>query len=114
MGESKDDDPFLVLPGTDEYEALSFLIRNRGEKFMPSEIAARTDISESNTPQTIERLFERDLVESSQGDYYVDIAQAEYLQQRLKSVDAAEQLHNTTPNDDIYAMTDWECQLNSR
>jgi len=102
-----------VLPETDEYEALSFLVRNRGERFTPSEIAFHAEISEASAPETLHGLLEKSLVEHDQGGYYVNSDRAEDIKSRLESVDAADRLHETTPDNDVYAVTDWEEELNS-
>lgn len=110
------DNPFLVKPGTTEYDALSFLVRNREERFTPAEIGPRIDISETSASKTMIRLFENELIERSQGSYYVDPDCADKLKQRLDSVDAAMRLHDVAPEDDIYAETvSWETEsINSR
>lgn len=113
MDNSRDRETFPVLPKTDEYEALSFLVRNRGERFTPSEIAVHADVTEASAPETLHDLLEKNLVEYDQEDYYVDSERAEDIKSRLESVDAAERLHETAPDDDIYATTDWEEDLNS-
>jgi len=112
MGGPKDENPYLVTPGTDEYDALSFLVRNRGEKFTPPEIAAGTGISEADAADTMTTLFEDDLVERSQGAYYVPVDRAEELQRRLESVDAAAKVHENEP-DDAYAVEGWEDEVDS-
>lgn len=113
MDDSRDQEPFPVLPDTDEYEVLSFLVRNRGERFTSSEIAVHADVKEASATETLYDLLEKNLVEHDQGDYYVNSDRAEDIKSRLESVDAAERLHEITPDDDIYAVTDWEEELNS-
>jgi DNA-binding IclR family transcriptional regulator len=113
MDDSRNHEPFPVLPGTDEYEVLSFLVRNRGERFTSSEIAVHADVTEASAPETLHNLLEKNLVEYDQKSYYVDSERAEDIKSRLESVDAAERLHEITPDDDIYAVTDWEEELNS-
>lgn len=113
MSDSKNPDLFPVIPGIDEYEVLSFLVRNREDEFSPSEIAVHIGTNKASASTTLTRLFEKGLIECSQGVYYVDLDRAEYLQNRLESVDAAEHLHNTTPDDDIYSTSDWEEELDS-
>ncbi|MCF2165375.1 MarR family transcriptional regulator [Halobacterium salinarum] len=112
MGGPNDENPYLVLPGTPEYDALAFLVRNRGEQFTLPEIAASTDMSEADAADTMTNLFEDDLVERSQGAYYVPVERAEDLQRRLESVDAAAKLHENAP-DDAYAVDGWEEQVDS-
>ena len=75
----RDNDPFPVKPETNEYEALSFLVRNREYGFTPSEIAERTTIPEASVSKTMVRLFEKGLVKRSQGAYFVDPADADEL-----------------------------------
>ena len=113
MDDSRNHEPFPVLPETDEYEVLSFLVRNRGERFTPSEIAVHADVNEASAPETLHDLLEKNLVEHNQGDYYVNSDRTEEVKFRLESVDAAERLHEAAPDDDIYAVTDWEEELNS-
>ncbi|CQH65369.1 HTH domain protein (plasmid) [Halobacterium hubeiense] len=112
MGDSNDENPYVVIPDTDEYYALGFLVRNRGEQFTLPEIAASTDMSEADAADTMTTLFEDDLVERSQGAYYVPVDRAEDLQRRLESVDAAAKLHDAAP-DDAYAVEGWEEQVDS-
>jgi hypothetical protein len=112
MGGPNDENPYLVVPGTDEYDALGFLVRNRGEQFTPPEIAAGTDITEADAADTMTTLFEDDLVERSQGAYYVPVDRGEDLQRRLESVDAAAKLHENAP-DDAYAVDGWEEHVDS-
>jgi Mn-dependent DtxR family transcriptional regulator len=110
MDDFRDHEPFPVIPETDEYEALSFLVRNRGERFTPSEIALHANVSEASAPETLHDLLEKNLVEHDQGGYYVSSDRAEDIKSRLESVDAAERLHETTPDNDVYAVIDWEEQ----
>lgn len=111
MGESRDNGSFPVIPETDEYDTLSFLVRNRGKKFDPSEITAYTTISKASASKTLTRLFEKGLVKRTQGTYYVELDRAEDLKHRLESVDAAKLLHDTVPDDDPYTADDWEDKL---
>ncbi len=113
MDDSRGHEPFPVLPDTDEYETLSFLVRNQGERFTPSGIAVHADVSEASAPETLHNLLEKNLVEHEQGDYYVNSDRAEDIKSRLESVDAAKRLHKTAPDDDMYAVTDWVKKLNS-
>ncbi len=110
MDDSRNHEPFPVLPETNEYEVLSFLVRNRGERFTSTEIAVHTDVTEANAPETLHNLLGKNLVEYDQEDYYVDSERTEDIKSRLESVDAAERLHETTPDNDVYAVTDWEEQ----
>jgi hypothetical protein len=112
MGGPNDENPYLVIPGTDEYDALGFLVRNRGEQFTPPEIAAGTGIREADAADTMTTLSEDGLVERSQGAYYVPVDRAEDLQRRLESVDAAVTVHENAP-DDAYAVDGWEEQVDS-
>ena len=111
--ELRDNDPFPVKPETNEYEALSFLVRNREFGFTPSEIAERTTIPEASASKTMVRLFEKGLVKRSQGAYFVDPAEADELKDRLNSIDAAARLHQSTSNDDVYGEAGWEDKISS-
>jgi len=111
--ELRDNDPFPVKPETNEYEALSFLVRNREYGFTPSEIAERTTIPEASASKTMVRLFEKGLVTRSQGAYFVEPAEAEELKNRLDSIDAAARLHQYAPSDDVYAESGWEDEISS-
>lgn len=113
IDELRNNDPFPVKPDTNEYEALSFLVSNREYGFTPTEIADRTPISEASVSKTMTRLFEKGLVERSQGVYYVDPDRADDLTQRLDSIDAAARLHETAPDDDVYAESGWEDHVSS-
>ncbi|WP_080509899.1 helix-turn-helix domain-containing protein [Halorubrum saccharovorum] len=113
MDNSRNYEPFPVLPETDEYDVLGFLVRNRGNRFTPSEIARHADVNEASAIEALHELLEKDLVEHDQGDYHVDSDRAEDVKFRLESVDAAKRLHETAPDDDMYAVTDWEEELNS-
>lgn len=113
MDDPRDDTPYVVIPDTDEYYALSFLVPNRGKQFTPSEIAASTDMSKADAADTMTTLFEDDLVERSQGTYYVPVDRAEELQRRLESVDAAAKVHDNVPDDDAYVVEDWEDEIDS-
>jgi len=106
--ELTNDEPFPVKPETNEYEALRFLLSHREYGFTPSEIADQTDISKSSASKTMTRLFEKGLVERSQGAYYVDPDRAEKLKQRLESLDSVVQLFESAPTDDAYAEEGWE------
>jgi DNA-binding transcriptional ArsR family regulator len=74
----------------------------------PVEIAAHTDISESSASKTMARLFEKGLVERSEGAYYVDPDRAGTLKQRLASLDSAVNLFESAPSGDAYAEEGWE------
>lgn len=113
MTESERSDPYPVTPGTNEYRVLSFLVQNRGDRFSSAEIASVIDSSETVTTNTIESLAEDQLIEGSQGTYFVDSERGQYLQHRLESVDAAKRLHDTAPNDDRYSKEGWESELGS-
>lgn len=113
VDELQDSEPFPIKPDTNEYAALSFLVSNRDYGFTPTEIADRTDVSEASASKTMTRLFEKGLVERSQGVYYVDPDRADDLQRRLDSIDAAARLHETAPDDDVYTDPGWEDELPS-
>ena len=111
--ELRDNDPFPVKPETNEYEALSFLVRNREYGFTPSEIAERTTVPEASVSKTVVRLFDKGLVTRSQGAYFVDPADVDELKNRLDSIDAAARLHQYAPSDDVYAEPGWENEISS-
>jgi len=113
VDELTSDEPFPVKPDTNEYEALSFLVAHREYGFTPAEIADHTDISESSASKTMARLFEKGLVERSEGAYYVDPDRADTLKQRLTSLDSAVELFESAPSDDAYAEQGWEDQVPS-
>ncbi|MFD1635407.1 MarR family transcriptional regulator (plasmid) [Haloplanus ruber] len=106
-------EPFPVKPDTNEYEALRFLVANREYGFTPSEIADKTDISDSSITKTMTRLFEKDLVARSAGVYYVPPEGADTIKQRLESLDATVQLFESTPDDDAYSKDGWEDEVPS-
>lgn len=108
----RNSDSFPVKPGTNEYNALSFLVANREFGFTPAEIAERTAISDGSASKTMARLFEKGLVERAQGTYYVEPERADELQRRLDSLDATERLFETAP-DDAYAEPGWEDEVPS-
>ena len=111
--ELRDNDPFPVKPETNEYEALSFLVRNREYGFTASEIAERTTMPGASVSKTMVRLFDKGLVNRSQGAYYVDPTDADELKDRLDSSDAAARLHQFAPSDDPYAEAGWEDEISS-
>ncbi|MFD1600622.1 MarR family transcriptional regulator [Halobellus rarus] len=113
MNSHRNDGPFPVKPGTDEYAVISFFVRNRGEKFTSLEVASVLDISEKRASGVSDRLVEREFLNRAKEGYYVDSKQAKTLQHRLMSVDSAEILHNTAP-DDIYTEEGWKDELDSR
>lgn len=92
---------------------ISFFLRNRGEEFTPLEVATFLDVSEKSAIGILDRLAERKFLNQAKEGYYVDSKQAKTLQHRLMSVDSAEILHNTAP-DDIYTEEGWEDELDSR
>lgn len=109
----KNDEPFPVKPDTNEYEALSFLVAHREYGFTPSEIADHTDIDGASVSKTMVRLFEKGLVERSDGAYYAPPDRVDTLKQRLESLDSATQLFESVPNDDAYAEEGWEDEVPS-
>lgn len=111
VDELTNDDPFLVKPDSNEYEALSFLVAHHKYGFTPDEIAARTALSKATTSNTMTRLFENGLVERAKNVYYIDPRRADELTQRLESLDSAVQLFESAPNDDIYAEEGWEQEV---
>ena len=113
MDNSRNHEPFPVLPETDEYDVLGFLVRNRGDRFTASEIARHAEVNETSAIEALHELLEKNLVEHDQEDYYVNSDRAEDIKFRLESVDAAKRLHEGAPDNDMYAVTDWEEELNS-
>ncbi|OSP10579.1 hypothetical protein B9H04_02300 [Halorubrum ezzemoulense DSM 17463] len=113
MSESNDHTPFPVLPDTDEYTVLSFLVRYSGERFTPPEIVEQTTVSEREISETMEYLLEHQLICHSAETYYVDPDQGPELKRRLKSIDAVVRLFEYTPDDDIYSEGGWEDQVES-
>ena len=109
----KNDEPFPVKPDTNEYEALSFLVAHREYGFTPSEIADHTDIDGASASKTMVRLFEKGLVERSEGAYYAPPDRVDTLKQRLESLDSASQLFASVPNGDVYAEEGWEDEVPS-
>lgn len=109
----RDGDSFPVKLETNEYEALSFLVRNREYGFRPTEIADRTDISNASASKTMTRLFEKGLVERSDGIYYVEPDHVDDLKQRLDSLDAAARLFEGACTEDAYAADGWEDDMPS-
>lgn len=112
VDELENEDPFQVKPDTNEYTALSFLVSNREFGFTPAEIAARTAVPEASASKTMTRLFEKGVVERSQGTYYVDPGLAEDLERRLDSIDAAIRFFEQAP-EDAYAESGWESRIPS-
>lgn len=106
-----DDDPFPVNPDTDEYEVLDFLVRHHECGFGQSEIADRTNITESRVAKTIARLTEKGFVKRSDRTYCVDPDQVDVLKGRLKSINSVVQLFDGVPDDDAYAEEGWEDEL---
>ena len=109
----KNDEPFPVKPDTNEYEALSFLVAHREYGFTPSEIADHTDIDGASASKTMVRLFEKGLVERSEGTYYAPPDRVDTLKQRLESLNSASQLFASVPNGDVYAEERWEDEVPS-
>jgi len=113
MKDHRTDDSYIVQPGTDEYDVISFLVHNRRYRFTLSELASALHINEERISEIVSHFLETGIVERVQERYYVDIESAKDLQQRLESIDAAERLHNTAPDDDAYAEQGWENELPS-
>jgi DNA-binding transcriptional ArsR family regulator len=113
VDELTSDEPFPVKPDTNEYEALSFLVTHREYGFTPTEIADHTDISKSSASKTMMRLFEKDLVERSEGAYYVDPDRVDTLKQRLTSLDSTVEFFESASSDDAYAEEGWEDEVPS-
>ena len=113
VDELRDGEPFPIKPGTNEHEALSFLVSNREYGFTPTEIADRTTISEASASKTMTRLFDKGLVDRSQGVYYTDPDRTDDLKRRLDSLNAAVRLHETAPDDNAYTEPGWEEDVSS-
>ena len=111
--ELQDGGPSPVKPETDEYEAFSFLVAHRKYGVTPKEIVDGTTLSEPSASKIVARLFDKRLVERSQGVYYVAPGLAEDLKHRLDSNDAAARLHQTIPYNDPYAEAGWEEEVSS-
>lgn len=104
------DESFPVKPGTNEYEALSFLSRNSEFGFSPAEIAAQTPVPKSSASKTMARLVEKGVIERAEGVYYVEPERQAAIKRRVESLDAAARLFETAPSDDAYA-EDWEAAV---
>ena len=106
------DEPFLVKPETGEYEVLCVLVANQKDGTTSDEIVAKTELSTSRAVETLGLLSKSEIVYQEDGVYYIGSEQAERLKRRLKSVDAAVQLFESTP-DDAYAEEGWRDQVAS-
>jgi len=104
--------PYPVKPDTTEYEVLSFLVAHHKYGFTPSELAARTDLSETSASKAMARLFEDGLVERAETIYYIHPHRADELKQRLASLESAARLFETAP-DDACAKQGWEQEVPS-
>lgn len=112
IDELRNDDPFPVKPGTNEYEALSFLVSHREYGFTPAEIADHTDVSSSSVSKTVARLYEKGLVSRSSGAYYVEPERADEVKRQLESLDSATRLFDSAP-EDAYSEKGWEEEVPS-
>lgn len=104
---------FSVIPGSNEYTTLGFLVARCGRRFSPDEIAAHTDISATKVSNGVAQLVEWGLVQQAATDFYVDSDQAEEIRQRLRSLDTVVQIFETAPTDDAYAESGWADEVPS-
>ncbi|MBO4249486.1 MarR family transcriptional regulator [Halomicrobium sp. IBSBa] len=63
---------FPINPGTNEETALRFLAANPEFGWPPAKIADRTDINEGSVTKTMQRLYEKNLVDRISGRYFVN------------------------------------------
>ncbi|MDS0261876.1 replication/maintenance protein RepL [Haloarcula sp. S1CR25-12] len=63
---------FPINPDTNEEVALRFLASEPKFGWPPSKIAERTGINESSITKTMQRLYEKDLVDRISGRYFVN------------------------------------------
>ena len=113
VDELTNDEPFPIKPGTNEYEALSFLVANHQYGFTPAEIATNTTVSSTSASKTMARLYKKGFAERSAGAYYVAPDRVETVRKRLDSLDSAVQLFASTADDDGYGTANWDEELPS-
>lgn len=63
---------FPINPGTNEETALRFLAANQDFGWPPTKIAEHTDINENSITKTVQRLYEKDLVDRVAGRYFLN------------------------------------------
>jgi len=107
------DEPFPIKPETADYEVLRVLVTDYEAGATPAEIAANTELSTSRAAESLGALSTSALINQEDGVYYVNPYQADRLKRRLESVDAVEQLFDSTPDDDVYAEPGWDDQVSS-
>lgn len=107
------DEPFPIKPETADYEVLRVLVTDYKDGATPAEIAANTELSTSRAVETLRVLSKSALINHENGVYYINPDQADLLKRRLESVDAVEQLFESTPDDDVCADPGWEDQVSS-
>ena len=113
MTENERSDSYPVIPETNEYSILSFLVRDCGDRFSSDEIMSAVDNNETVTTDTIESLAKNQSIEWSEDTYFVESERGQYLRHRVESIEAAKHPHDTAPNDDVYSREDWESELGS-
>jgi hypothetical protein len=106
------DEPFPIKPETADYEVLRVLVTDYEDGATPAEIAANTELSTSRAAESLGALSKSALINHENGVYYVNPDQADRLKRRLESVDAVEQLFDSTP-DDVYGEPGWDDQVSS-
>ncbi|WP_240150138.1 hypothetical protein [Haloarcula sp. JP-Z28] len=63
---------FPINPGTNEEAALRFLASEPEFGWPPVKIAERTDINSNSITKTMQRLYEKDLVDRISGRYFIN------------------------------------------
>jgi len=63
---------FPINPGTNEETALRFLASEPEFGWPPAKIAKHTDINENSITKTMQRLYDKDLVDRISGRYFVN------------------------------------------
>lgn len=76
----RDEESLPVRPGTNEEEALRFLAANPDLGWTPKEVAAHTTIAATSITKTMERLYEKTLVDRVQGTYFVKQGRLDEIQ----------------------------------
>lgn len=63
---------FPISPGTNEETALRFLAKNQDFGWPPKKIAEHTDINANSITKTVQRLYEKNLVDRIAGRYFLN------------------------------------------
>lgn len=105
------DSPFLVKPETPEYEALSFLTRNREQRFTLDAIVAQTSLDSHTATPVLEHLVDTGLLTRIENTVFLPAKRAKDVQRRLESIDAAERLFLAAPEGDAYTEQGWEADV---